>query len=197
VSPTPAFEGTILERGRAAADDLPAELVYAGFSLGGNARADAGPDAAGHPRRVVVSRGASALRIRPLLAPGRPARGAQAAIAIFAQAEQSPVKVPFQTFDNKAIVVFDKHDSSLLALRLACCWARWVARGQLTKDLDAIDYGRVKALIESGRQGLATVSKIKTALNGSKTQVDRALSHVEALVIEVEAVLQGLESELG
>ena len=27
--------GTILERGRAAADDLPTELVYAGFSLGG------------------------------------------------------------------------------------------------------------------------------------------------------------------
>src|SRR5438477_7816378 len=27
--------GTILERGRAAAEDLPAELVYAGFSLGG------------------------------------------------------------------------------------------------------------------------------------------------------------------
>lgn len=27
--------GTVLERGRAAADDLPAELVYAGFSLGG------------------------------------------------------------------------------------------------------------------------------------------------------------------
>ena len=27
--------GTVLERGRAAAEDLPAELVYAGFSLGG------------------------------------------------------------------------------------------------------------------------------------------------------------------
>jgi hypothetical protein len=51
-------------------------------------------------------------------------------------------------------------------------------------------------LIEAARQGLATSSKIRTALNGSKTQIDRALGHVESLVLEVESALQGIEGEL-
>lgn len=122
-------------------------------------------------------------------------RGAVAGIAVFARAEQSPVKLPFQPFDNKALVVFDKEAPDDLALRLACCWARWVARRQLAKAADDIDLGRVAALIEAARQGLATVSKVRTALNGSKTQIDRALGHVEALVVDVESALQGLEDE--
>jgi hypothetical protein len=51
-------------------------------------------------------------------------------------------------------------------------------------------------LIEAARQGLSTSSKIRTALNGSKTQIDRALGHVESLVVDVEIALQGLEAEI-
>lgn len=124
-------------------------------------------------------------------------RGAVAAIAVFARSEQSPVKLPFQPFDNKAVVVFDKEAPDELALRLACCWARWIARRQLAKAADDVDLGRIAALIEAARQGLGTVSKVRTALNGSKTQIDRALGHVEALVVDVESALNGLESEFG
>lgn len=122
-------------------------------------------------------------------------RGAAAAIAVFARAEQSPTKLPFQPFDNKAVVVLDKEALDKLALRLACCWARWIARRNLAKAADDIDLGRIAGLIEAARQGLATSSKIRTALNGSKTQIDRALGHVESLVVEVESALQGIEDE--
>jgi hypothetical protein len=123
-------------------------------------------------------------------------RGAVAAIAVFARAEQSPTKLPFQPFDNKAVVIFDKDAPDKLALRLACCWARWIARRNLAKAADDIDLGRIASLIEAARQGLATSSKIRTALNGSKTQIDRALGHVESLVVDVAAALQGLEDEV-
>jgi hypothetical protein len=123
-------------------------------------------------------------------------RGAVAAIAVFARAEQSPTKLPFQSFDNKAVVVLDKEAPDALALRLACCWARWIARRNLAKGGEDIDLGRVAGLIEAARQGLATSSKIRTALNGSKTQIDRALGHVESLVVDVETALQGLETEI-
>jgi hypothetical protein len=122
-------------------------------------------------------------------------RGAAAGVAVFARAGQSPVKLPFQSFDNKALVVLDKETPNELALRLACCWARWVARRKLAKSGDDVDLGRIAGLIEAARQGLATTSKIRTALNGSKTQIDRALGHVESLVVEVEAALQGIEDE--
>jgi hypothetical protein len=123
-------------------------------------------------------------------------RVAVAGIAVFARAGQSPVKSPFQTFGDKAIVVFDKDEPNDLALRLACCWARWVARRQLTRGGDEIDLARVHGLIDGARQGLSTVSKIRAALNGSKTQIDRALGHVATLVADVETALQGLEDEL-
>jgi hypothetical protein len=123
-------------------------------------------------------------------------RGAVAAIAVFARPEQSPIKLPFHPFDNKAVVVLDKDAPDELALRLACCWARWIARRNLAKAADDIDLGRIAGLIEAARQGLATTSKIRTALNGSKTQIDRALGHVESLVVDVESALQGIEDEV-
>ncbi len=123
-------------------------------------------------------------------------RGAVAGIAVFARTEQSPVELPFQPFDNKAVVVLDKEAPDDLALRLACCWARWVARRQLAKTADDIDLGRIAGLIEAARQALAATSKIRTALNGSKTQIDRALGHVASLVLDVETALHGIEDEV-
>jgi hypothetical protein len=156
-------------------------------------------DTGGKDARYVVEAKDSAKKLPEILKELEQAmenRDALAAIAVFARPEQSPVTAPFQTFDNKAIVVFDKEAPNQLALRLSCCWARWVARRQLARGREEIDLGRLNVLIEAGRQGLATVSKIRTALNGSKTQIDRALGHVESLVIDVEAALQGIEDEL-
>ena len=47
---------TIIECGVRAADALPNELVYAGFSLGVPARSEARPDPAGRPRGFAVQR---------------------------------------------------------------------------------------------------------------------------------------------
>lgn len=156
-------------------------------------------DTGGEDARYVVEAKDSAKKLPEILKELEQAmenRGALAAIAVFARPGQSPVRAPFQTFDNKAIVVFDKEAPNELALRLACCWARWVARRQLVKGGEEIDLGRINALLEAARQGLGTVSKIRTALSGSKTQIDRALGHVESLVDDVAAALQGLEDEL-
>jgi hypothetical protein len=123
-------------------------------------------------------------------------RDALAGIVVFATSSQSPVDAPFKPFDNKAIVVFEKASPNDLALRLACCWARWVVRRQLSKAGDEIDLARVSALIDNARRALATSSKIRTALGGSKTHIDRALGHVEVLVSDIEAALQSIEAEL-
>jgi hypothetical protein len=51
-------------------------------------------------------------------------REAAAAIAIFSSTEHCPVTGPIAIFDDRVIVVYDKHDPDPAALTLACAWAR-------------------------------------------------------------------------
>ena len=51
-------------------------------------------------------------------------REAAAAIMVFAQQDQCPVPEPFMVFGKFALLVLDKSEPNLAALRLACAWAR-------------------------------------------------------------------------
>ena len=123
-------------------------------------------------------------------------RGALAGIAVFAKDEQCPGDAPFQPYGNRALVVYDPTDGDDLALRLACCWARWVARRQLAAGGDTVDLDRVGSLIEDARQALRTRSTIDRALTTSANKITEAKNHLGTLVAEVEAALAAIEGEI-
>jgi len=93
-----------------------------------------------------------------------------------------PGDTPFQPYGNRALVVYDPIDGDDLALRLACSWARWVARRQLGAGGDTIDLDRVGSLIEDARQALRTRSTIDRALTTSANKITEAKNHLGALV---------------
>jgi hypothetical protein len=123
-------------------------------------------------------------------------RGSLAGIAVFAKTQQCPGAGPFQYYGNRAVVVFDPSDRDDLALRLACSWARWVARRQLGTGVDKVDLERIGALIDDARQALRLHGTISTALKTSKTKIDHALGHVADLVVGVETALAGITNEI-
>jgi hypothetical protein len=123
-------------------------------------------------------------------------RDALAGIAVFAKAEQCPGDAPFQPYGNRALVVHDPHDGDDVALRLACCWARWVVRRQLAAAGDTVDLDRVGSLIEDARQALRTRSTIDRALATSANKITEARNHLGTLVAEVETALASIETEI-
>lgn len=123
-------------------------------------------------------------------------RGALAGIAVFAKASQCPGDSPFQTYGNRALVVYDPTDGNDLALRLAVSWARWVVRRHLAADGDSVDLDRIGALIEAARQALRTRSTIDRALTTSANKIAEAKGHLGSLVADIEAALAGIEGEI-
>lgn len=123
-------------------------------------------------------------------------RGALAGIVVFAKLDQCPGDTPFQPYGNRALVVYDPIDGDDLALRLACSWARWVARRQLGAGGDTIDVDRIGSLIEDARQALRTRSTIDRALTTSANKITEAKNHLGALVGEVEVALAAIEGEI-
>jgi hypothetical protein len=123
-------------------------------------------------------------------------RGALAGIVVFAKAEQYPGDTPFQSYGNRALVVYDPSEGDDLALRLACSWARWVVRRQLAAGADSIDLGRIGSLIDDARQALRHRSTIDRALTTSANKITEAKNHLGSLVAEVEAALASIEGEI-
>jgi hypothetical protein len=123
-------------------------------------------------------------------------REALAGIAVFAKGDQCPGDVPFQPFGNRALVVFDPNEDDDVALRLACCWARWVVRRQLGAAGDDIDLDRIGSLIDDARQALRTRSTIDRALTTSANKIGEARGHLGTLVAEVEVALAAIEGEI-
>jgi hypothetical protein len=123
-------------------------------------------------------------------------RDALAGIAVFAKPNQLSGESPFQTYGNRALVVYDPHEMNDLALRLAVAWARWIVRRQLAGDTESIDLDRVGSLIEAARQALRIQSTIDRALTTSANKIGEAKGHLASLVADVEAALAGIEGEI-
>lgn len=156
-------------------------------------------DVGGKDARYVIEAKDSAHKLRDILAELDRAianRDGLAAVAVFARSSQCPGGEPFQIYGNKALVVYDKDDANDLALRLACTWARWVVRRQLTTGTGLVDVGRIGALIDAARQTLRTASTIELALKVSKTKIDQALGHVATLVADLDSTMSAMEEEI-
>ena len=127
-------------------------------------------------------------------------RDALCAIAVFRSQEQAPTAVPFQYFDDKAIVVLDPDDEDTSALRLAYMWARWTVRRQLVvaseEKTEAIDLERVGCLLDDATRAVERHVQVKRFHTQAKKSIDQASEHVSSMVSEVTDALGALDAEL-
>ncbi|MGD0274181.1 MAG: hypothetical protein ABSB96_10695 [Gaiellaceae bacterium] len=123
-------------------------------------------------------------------------RNAEAGVMVFASQSVCPTNEPFQPFDRKALVVLDKGNLDVGALRLACLWARWTARREVWGESETIDAARVQTLIDSARLALKTATAIKGDHTKAKTAIDHATHHLDDLVGDLNATLDQLEEEI-
>jgi hypothetical protein len=124
-------------------------------------------------------------------------RDALAAIAVFRSQEQAPTAVPFQHFDDKAIVVFDPDDEDDSALRLAYMWARWTVRkGLAVSEESEIDLERILCLLVDAARALERHTSIKRFHTQARKSIDQAADQVRDLVDEVHESLEALDAEL-
>ena len=124
-------------------------------------------------------------------------RDALAAIAVFRSQDQAPTSVPFQHYDDKAIVVFDPDDEDDSALRLAYMWARWTVRKGLTAGEEAeVDLERIYCLLGDAARALERHTAIKRFHTQARKSIDQAADQVRDLVDEVHDSLEVLDTEL-
>jgi hypothetical protein len=124
-------------------------------------------------------------------------RDALAAVAVFRSQEQAPTSVPFQHFDDKAIVVLDPDDADDSSLRLAYMWARWTVRKQLAcREQEDVDLERVGCLLDDAARGLERHTAIKRFHTQARKSIDQAADQVRDLVGEVHESLEALDAEL-
>ena len=127
-------------------------------------------------------------------------RDALCAIAVFRSQDQAPTAVPFQYFDDKAIVVLDPDDEDTSALRLAYMWARWTVRKQLVvaseDDAESIDLERLCCLVDEASRAIERQTAIKRFHTQAKKSIDQASEQVLGMVSEVQDALSSLDAEL-
>jgi hypothetical protein len=127
-------------------------------------------------------------------------RDALCAIAVFRSQDQAPTAVPFQYFDDKAIVVLDPDDEDTSALRLAYMWARWTVRKQLVTasedDAESIDLERLCSLVDEASRAIERQTAIKRFHTQAKKSIDQASEQVLGMVSDVQDALSSLDAEL-
>jgi hypothetical protein len=123
-------------------------------------------------------------------------REASVGIAVFSRAELAPIPGPFAFWGNYAIAVIDKESVDEGALRLACLWARWVVRRQITDDGSDISLDRVAGLIDEARRALDRVSTVRRCHTSATKRINEASHQVDEMSTEVEAVLDAIASEI-
>lgn len=123
-------------------------------------------------------------------------RSAHAAIAVFSRAEHAPAPTPFAVFDDHAIVVYDKDEPDLAALRLACSWARWIVQRETRPGSATINVEVIDRLIDDARRALDRVTSIKRAHTAAAKKINEATSQVAELNTEVTEALERVEQAL-
>lgn len=120
-------------------------------------------------------------------------RDAQAGLMVFSSLDVAPGTEPFQWFDRRAIVVLDKDDLDPHALRLACLWARWVAKRDLSTGGEGLDLERLHAVLEGARRGLRSASAVRSSHTQAKKAIEQAGRQFDALLADVETALDELQ----
>lgn len=124
-------------------------------------------------------------------------REAAAAIAVFSSPEHCPVTGPIAIFDDRVIVVYDKHDPDPAALTLACTWARAAAIARsLPAAGDGIDLAQIRAAVETARDALTRVSVIRRAHTGAARKITEAGQQLDLLTSNVSQALAQVDTTI-
>jgi hypothetical protein len=123
-------------------------------------------------------------------------REAAAAIMVFARQDQCPVPEPFSVFDNLALLVLDKSQPDLTALRLACAWARTQVLSASGDANEVIDPAEIRSRIDEGRRILGRVTAIRRAHTTAVNQIQSAAEQLDELDDELSEVLGQIERAL-
>lgn len=123
-------------------------------------------------------------------------RQASAAIAIFSSSRNSPVRVPFQIFGNKAIATLDKETLDEGPISVACMWARYMALRESHGGQSLLDVKHIESLIEKAARSLVRVSTVKRAHSMAKKKIDEAGNQVNDMAEEVRDILETLQKEI-
>ena len=156
-------------------------------------------DTAGRPLCYALEAKTGKTRLRPMLAELDDVlanREAAAAIAVFADPLLAPTKMPFQPYDNRALVILERDEFDDRALRLACLWARWVARRQISQAGAGPDLEQVVAAIDRARRGLGRAAAIRRAHSTATKAIGDARGQLDDLVEEIDTALRSLTVEL-
>ena len=123
-------------------------------------------------------------------------REAFVGIAVFSRQEHAPSTEPFSFWGPYGIVVLDKDELDDAALRLACLWARWMARRQLADESGDVSLDRVASLVEEARRALDRVSTIRRCHTSAAKRISEATVQVDELAEEVEIALDAIAKEI-
>jgi hypothetical protein len=123
-------------------------------------------------------------------------REAGVGVAVFASETQAPSTMPFIAYGSKAIVVVDKNDPDMGALRLAYSWARLMACREMLAERPEIDVDRIDGLIQEARRALGRVTQVRRFHSAARKGVDEAGQHVDGIARDIAATLDSLESEI-
>lgn len=123
-------------------------------------------------------------------------RDAQAGVMVFSSQEVAPGTEPFRWFDRRAIVVLDKDEVDPNALRLAYLWGRWVVTREASSTIGEVDVDRLLTVIEDAARTLKTASTVRGSHTQARKAIDQAGRQFDALLADVQASLDELESAL-
>jgi len=123
-------------------------------------------------------------------------REAAAAIMVFAQQDQCPVPEPFTVFDELALLVLDKSEPNLAALRLACAWARIQVLADSGRAIEGVDVAEIRSRIDEARHILGRITTIRRAHTTAANQIEKAGEQVDDLNNELSEVLGKIERVL-
>jgi hypothetical protein len=123
-------------------------------------------------------------------------REALVGIAVFSRQLHAPTGTSFAYWGNYAIVVLDKESLDDGGLRLACLWARWTVRRQLSDDGGEVSLDRVACLIDDARRALDRVTTVRRCHTSATKRISEATIQVDEMAAEVDSALDAIAAEI-
>jgi hypothetical protein len=123
-------------------------------------------------------------------------REAAVGVAVFSRPAHAPIASSFAYWGTYAIVVLDKDTLDDGALRLACMWARWIVRRELSDEGDEVNLERVAGLIEDARRALDRVTTVRRCHTQASKRIGEASEQVDELAAEIETALDAIATEI-
>jgi hypothetical protein len=120
-------------------------------------------------------------------------RDATAALIVFSGQKTCPISAPFAAFDDVALVQVDKAAPDLLALEVACAWAR--SRAVSAQGCGVLgDLELVAETANEAEQALGRAAAIRRSLGIIRKESDRAIGDFDDLTGGVRRAILSLKA---